>query len=57
MKALDVQDMLEHARCAVAVLRALKMTGQKMSFQQFARAMRLNDRCRYMGRALQNGDW
>ena len=41
MKSLDVQDMLEHSRCAVAVLRALKMTEQKMTYQQFARAIGL----------------
>jgi hypothetical protein len=41
MKALDVQDKLECARCAVAVLRALKISDTKMSYGDFARAIGL----------------
>jgi hypothetical protein len=41
MKALNVQDRLEFARCAVAVLRALTITGQTMRYEQFGRAIGL----------------
>jgi hypothetical protein len=42
MKTLNVQDRLEYARCAVAVIRALKILGIKeMRYQQFGRAIGL----------------
>jgi hypothetical protein len=41
MKALDVQDKLECARCAVAVLRALEISDAKMTYGDFARAIGL----------------
>src|SRR5260221_4834888 len=41
MKTLDVQARLEYARAAVAVLRALKISGTKMRFGDFARAIGL----------------
>ena len=47
MKRLNVQDRLEYARCAVAVLRALKITDRTMRYNELARAIGLmsdNDR-------------
>ena len=41
MKTLNVQDRLEYARCAVAVLRALKIVDQGMRYEGFARAIGL----------------
>lgn len=41
MDFLDVQDRLEYARCAVAVLRALKVKSQRMTYQEFGRAIGL----------------
>jgi hypothetical protein len=38
---LDVQDKLQYARCAVAVLRTLKILDAKMSRHDFARAIGL----------------
>jgi len=40
-QALDVQDKLEYARCAVAVLRALKIRDAKMTYGDFAKAIGL----------------
>lgn len=34
MEALDVQDLLEYARAAVAVIRGLKITGSRMRYGQ-----------------------
>lgn len=39
MKKLDVQDILEYARAAVAVLRALQIKNETMSYADFARAI------------------
>ncbi|MGA8613472.1 MAG: hypothetical protein WB760_17575 [Xanthobacteraceae bacterium] len=41
MKGLDVQDRLVYARAAVAVLRALKITGSTMRYGDLARAIGL----------------
>ena len=41
VKTLDVQDRLEYARAAVAVLRALKILDRTMRHQDFARAIGL----------------
>ena len=41
MKRLDVQDRLEYARCAVAVLRALATSKTTMRYEGFARAIGL----------------
>src|SRR5438552_2181392 len=41
MQTVDVQARLEYARCAVAVLRALKLLGQTMTYSDFARAIGL----------------
>lgn len=41
MKKLNVQDRLEYARCAVAVLRALKITDRTMRYNELARAIGL----------------
>lgn len=41
MKTLDVQDRLEYARSAVAVLRALQITGKTMRYGEFAKAIGL----------------
>ena len=41
MEALDVQDLLEYARAAVAVIRGLKITGSRMRYGQLARAIGL----------------
>jgi hypothetical protein len=41
MKTLDVHARLEYARAAVAVLRALKISDQKMRYNEFARAIGL----------------
>jgi hypothetical protein len=40
-KPLDVQDRLEYARCAVALLRALAIAKTKMRYEVFARAIGL----------------
>ena len=39
MKELDIQDLLEYARAAVAVLRTLQIKNQTMSYADFARAI------------------
>ncbi len=41
MDALDVQDKLEYARSAVAVLRALKIHNATMSYRDLAKAVGL----------------
>jgi hypothetical protein len=41
MEALDVQDLLEYARAAVAVIRGLKITGSRMRYGQLAKAIGL----------------
>jgi hypothetical protein len=41
MKTLNVQDRLEYARCAVAVIRALKITDRTMRYNELARAIGL----------------
>ena len=41
MKPLDVQDLLEYARAAVAVLRALEIADRTMGYGEFARAIGL----------------
>jgi hypothetical protein len=41
MQALDVQDRLEYARSAVAVLRSLQITGKTMRYGEFAKAIGL----------------
>src|SRR5262249_23775068 len=41
MEVLDVQDKLEYARCAVAVLRALAIRDAKMSYGDLAKAIGL----------------
>jgi hypothetical protein len=41
MEVLDVQDKLEYARSAVAVLRALKIRDARMSYGDLARAIGL----------------
>ena len=41
MKAIDVQARLEYARTAVAVLRALKITGRTMRYGELAKAIGL----------------
>lgn len=41
MEGLDVQDRLEYARAAVAVLRALKITDSTMRYGELARAIGL----------------
>jgi hypothetical protein len=41
MKSLDVQDLLEYSRAAVAVLRTLQITDSTMSYSDFARAVGL----------------
>jgi hypothetical protein len=41
MEALDVQDLLEYARAAVAVIRGLKITGSRMRYCQLAKAIGL----------------
>jgi hypothetical protein len=39
VKTLDVQAKLEYARSAVAVLRALQITGKTMRYGEFAQAI------------------
>src|SRR5262245_10517319 len=39
--ALDVQDLLEYGRAAVAILRSLQITNSTMSYGDFARAIGL----------------
>ena len=41
MKALDIQDRLQYARAAVAILRALKITDSTMRYGELARAIGL----------------
>jgi hypothetical protein len=41
MNALDVQDRLEYARSAVAVLRSLQITAKTMRYGEFAKAIGL----------------
>ena len=41
MKALDIQDRLQYARVAVAILRALKITDSTMRYGELARAIGL----------------
>jgi hypothetical protein len=41
MRKLDVQARLEYARCAVAVLRALKIVDKKMSYKDLGKAVGL----------------
>lgn len=41
MKAIDVQDRLEYARAAVAVLRALQITNKTMRYGELAKAIGL----------------
>ncbi|WP_426433859.1 hypothetical protein [Bradyrhizobium genosp. P] len=41
MKSLDVQDLLEYSRAAVAVLRTLQIKDATMSYSDFARAIGL----------------
>ena len=41
VSGLDVQERLEYARCAVAVLRALQITDNKMQYRDFAKAIGL----------------
>jgi|GEM_PF-2740874 len=41
MKELDVQDLLEFSRAAVAVLRTLQIKDEEMSYADFARAIGL----------------
>jgi hypothetical protein len=41
MEALDVQDLLQYARAAVAVIRGLKITDRKMRYSELARAIGL----------------
>jgi hypothetical protein len=41
VKALDVQDRLEYARSAVAVLRSLQINEKTMSYGEFAKAIGL----------------
>jgi hypothetical protein len=41
MKKLDVQARLECARCAVAVLRALKIVDKQMSYKNLGKAVGL----------------
>lgn len=41
MKTLNVQDRLEYARCAVAVIRALKITDKKMRYHELGKAIGL----------------
>jgi len=43
MKDLDIQDLLEYARAAVAVLRTLQISDSSMSYADFARAIGLLD--------------
>ena len=39
MKDLDVQDLLEYSRAAVAVLRTLQISDSTMTYADFARAI------------------
>jgi len=39
MRKLDVQDLLEYSRAAVAVLRTLQIKDETMSYGDFARAI------------------
>jgi hypothetical protein len=41
MKSLDLQDLLEYSRAAVAVLRTLQIKDATMSYSDFARAIGL----------------
>ena len=41
MEVLNVQDRLQYALAAVAVIRGLKLTGQTMRYNQLARAIGL----------------
>ena len=41
MKKIDVQECLEYARCAVAVLRTLDIQNKEMTYFDFARAIGL----------------
>ena len=41
MRDLDIQDLLEYARAAVAVLRTLQISDSTMSYADFARAIGL----------------
>lgn len=41
MDTLDVQDRLEYARCAVAVIRALKITNTTMRYEALGKAIGL----------------
>lgn len=41
MKDLDVRALLEYSRAAVAVLRGLAISGETMSYGDFARAVGL----------------
>jgi hypothetical protein len=43
MKELDIQDLLEYARAAVAVLRTLQISDSTMTYADFARAIGLLD--------------
>jgi hypothetical protein len=43
MKDLDIQDLLEYSRAAVAVLRTLQIQNSEMSYADFARAIGLLD--------------
>jgi hypothetical protein len=41
VKKIDVQSRLEYARCAVAVLRALKLLDAEMTYKNFGNAIGL----------------
>lgn len=41
MKKIDVQDCLEYARCAVAVLRTLHIQDAEMTYSDFGKAIGL----------------